>query len=247
MKLLVTAGPTREPIDAVRFITNASSGQMGYAVAAAGVAAGMQVTLLSGPVGLKPPAGCRVVPFVTVTDLRRALKARFDTCDALVMSAAVGDFTLARPAINKLHRFEGPLTLTLLPTEDLLAAMAMHKKVGQQIVAFAVEDGPPERPGGRGGEAGVQGRRPHRGQHPRGHLGPDERRRRPVLLGPGAPVDSPQQGEVGPRAGSPACAPSPQGGASGSEGSGPLRQERREIACRASPGRSDKCISLQAS
>ncbi|MCJ7544655.1 MAG: hypothetical protein MUP47_08870 [Phycisphaerae bacterium] len=145
MKLLVTAGPTREPIDAVRFITNASSGQMGYAVAAAGVATGMEVTLLTGPVALEAPEGCQVVPFVTVADLKAALDARFDACDALVMSAAVGDFAVQRPVAGKLHRTAGPLTLTLVPTDDLLGTLAACKRPGQRIVAFAVEEGPPDR------------------------------------------------------------------------------------------------------
>ena len=145
MKLLVTAGPTREPIDAVRFITNASSGQMGYAVAAAGAAARMEVTLLSGPVALAAPAGCRVEHFVTVADLKGLLESRFGGCDALVMAAAVGDFTIQKVAAGKLHRASAPVTLTLLPTEDLLAGLARRKKPGQRIVAFAVEEPPPDR------------------------------------------------------------------------------------------------------
>lgn len=145
MKLLVTAGPTREPIDAVRFITNASSGQMGYAIAAAGVAAGHEVTLLTGPVALPAPAGCEVVPFVTVADLKGSLESRFDACDALVMSAAVGDFVVQDSSDGKLPRTAGPITITLLPTDDLLAGVARRKRPGQRIVAFAVEPGPPDR------------------------------------------------------------------------------------------------------
>jgi phosphopantothenoylcysteine decarboxylase/phosphopantothenate--cysteine ligase len=145
MKLLVTAGPTREPIDAVRFITNASSGQMGYAVAAAGVAAGMEVTLLSGPVALAAPAGCEIVHFITVADLKGSLESRFTGCDALVMAAAVGDFAVRKTAEGKLHRAAGPVTVTLVPTEDLLGGLAARKRPGQRIVAFAVEEPPPDR------------------------------------------------------------------------------------------------------
>ena len=145
MKLLVTAGPTREPIDDVRFITNASSGRMGYAVAATAVQAGMDVTLLSGPVALAAPAGCKVVRFVTVAELKAALETHFPACDALVMSAAVGDFAVARPARGKRARGAGPITLKLTPTEDLLAGLAGRKRAGQRIVAFAVEEGPPSR------------------------------------------------------------------------------------------------------
>jgi phosphopantothenoylcysteine decarboxylase/phosphopantothenate--cysteine ligase len=147
MQILVTAGPTREPIDAVRFITNASSGRMGYAVAAAAVQAEMSVTLLSGPVPLSPPAGCKVVRFVTVADLKAALEARFASCDALVMAAAVGDFTVESPAGDKLHRTAGPLNLTLWPTPDLLAELASRKRPGQKIIAFALEASTPQAAG----------------------------------------------------------------------------------------------------
>ncbi len=141
MRLLVTAGPTREYIDAVRFITNASSGQMGYAVAAAGLAAGAEVTLVTGPVALTPPAGCEVVRFTSVADLGTALRERFDACDALVMAAAVGDFTVRRQSSGKLRRAQGPITLQLQPTEDLLAGVSRLKRPGQRIIAFAVEEG----------------------------------------------------------------------------------------------------------
>ncbi|MFA6134506.1 MAG: phosphopantothenoylcysteine decarboxylase [Phycisphaerae bacterium] len=145
MRILITAGPTREYIDAVRFITNASSGQMGYALAAAATAARCEVTLLSGPVALKPPAGCRTVPFVSVGDLAGALAEHFPACDVLVMAAAVGDFTVDRLSGGKLKRSRGPVSLQLQPTEDLLAACGKARRPGQRIVAFAVEDGtPPE-------------------------------------------------------------------------------------------------------
>jgi phosphopantothenoylcysteine decarboxylase/phosphopantothenate--cysteine ligase len=147
MHVLVTAGPTREYIDSVRFITNASTGRMGCAVAAAAASAGHRVTLLLAEAvaaGHEPPPDCEVVPFVTVAELKAALEARFDGCDALVMAAAVGDFTPAEPHRGKLARSAGPVTLRLLPTEDLLASLAARKRKGQTVVAFAVEDGPPE-------------------------------------------------------------------------------------------------------
>jgi len=143
-KVLVTAGPTREPIDAVRFITNASSGKMGYAVAAAAAAAGHDVTLLSGPVALAPPPGVTVVPFVTVADLAATLEAHFDRCDVLVMAAAVGDFTIAQPASTKLRRSAGPITLDLTPTEDLLAGVAARRRANQVLIGFAVADVDPD-------------------------------------------------------------------------------------------------------
>ena len=143
MRILVTAGPTREYIDSVRFVSNASSGRMGFAVAEAAAAAGHEVTLLAGPVELAPPPGCRVVPFVSVEDLAGALGAHFADCDALVMTAAVGDFRPRRRVEGKIPRRGGAVTVRLVPTEDVLAGVARVKRPGQVVVAFAVEDPPP--------------------------------------------------------------------------------------------------------
>jgi phosphopantothenoylcysteine decarboxylase/phosphopantothenate--cysteine ligase len=153
MRILVTAGPTREYIDAVRFISNGSSGRMGYAVAAAAARRGHEVTLLSGPVGLAPHGaraagkGARhprvhVVPFVSVDDLARAMRKHFKAADAVVMAAAVGDFRPQKIPTSKLRRSDGPITLRLVPTPDVLAGAAAHKREGQIIFAFAVEKGP---------------------------------------------------------------------------------------------------------
>jgi phosphopantothenoylcysteine decarboxylase/phosphopantothenate--cysteine ligase len=141
MNIIVTAGPTREYIDDVRFITNASSGRMGYAVAAAASEAGHEVTLLSGPVRLAAPEGVALEQFISVGDLQASLGERFASCDALVMAAAVGDFTPVRRVAGKLPRRDGPVNLTLVPTEDVLAGVAGGKKPGQWVVAFAVETG----------------------------------------------------------------------------------------------------------
>jgi phosphopantothenoylcysteine decarboxylase/phosphopantothenate--cysteine ligase len=182
MRIIVTAGPTREYIDDVRFITNASSGRMGCAVAAAAGAAGHEVTLLAGP-GVAEKRGqatfsaggaaetgdshlrgcaasepvpvsvpvpdsepvpvCEIVRFVSVDDLRDALSRRFASCDALVMTAAVGDFRPQQRAAGKIPRAGGAVTVTLVPTEDVLAAVAACKRAGQIVVAFAVESLPP--------------------------------------------------------------------------------------------------------
>jgi len=147
MHILITAGPTRESIDSVRFITNGSSGQMGCAVAKAALEAGHRVTLLLGEgarAAMSPAAGLEVVPFVTVDDLRRELTERFTSADVLVMAAAVGDFWPERVLPTKLSRRGGPITLRLVPTEDLLAGVGATKKPTQRIVAFAVEDGLPD-------------------------------------------------------------------------------------------------------
>ncbi|MCK4626989.1 MAG: phosphopantothenoylcysteine decarboxylase [Phycisphaerae bacterium] len=152
MKIIVTAGPTREYIDSVRFITTASSGKMGYAAAAEAAAAGHDVTLITGPVAIEPPAGCEAVHFVTVNELTQALETRFDDCDALIMAAAVGDFTVGRlgrsgaesqPATTgKISRSAGAVQITLEPTDDILAGLGSRKREGQIIIAFALEDAP---------------------------------------------------------------------------------------------------------
>jgi len=145
MRVIVTAGPTREYIDTVRFITNASSGKMGYACAAEAVAAGHEVTLITGPVALDPPDGVEVVPIVTAAELKEALVSRFEDADALIMAAAVGDFTVQPRQDSKIPRSSGPVRITLVPTEDVLAAAAERKRPGQIVIAFAVEEGPPEK------------------------------------------------------------------------------------------------------
>jgi len=145
VKIIVTAGPTREYVDSVRFLTNASSGKMGYACAAAAAAAGHEVTLITGPVAMAPPSGVEVVSIVSVEDLKRALSERFPACDALIMSAAVGDFLVRPRREGKIRRSAGPLRITLVPTEDILAHLATSKRQGQIVVAFAVEEPPPAR------------------------------------------------------------------------------------------------------
>lgn len=151
MNVLITTGPTREYIDSVRFLSNASSGRMGCAVAAAGRAAGDSVTLLHGPIDqgvlgeLAVDAGCRTISFTSVADLQQALGEHFPACDVLVMAAAVGDFFIVNPFFEKtkkIHRSNGPITLELTPTPDVLAGVAANKRADQKIVAFAVEDPP---------------------------------------------------------------------------------------------------------
>ena len=139
MKILTTSGPTREYIDSVRFITNASSGRMGCACAEAAVAAGHKVTLITGPVAMDPPHDCEVVSFVTVEELKQALDDRFADCDVLIMAAAVGDFTVGTTG-GKISRSAGPIQITLTPTEDILAGLGRRKGKQQIIIGFAVED-----------------------------------------------------------------------------------------------------------
>jgi phosphopantothenoylcysteine decarboxylase/phosphopantothenate--cysteine ligase len=137
LRILVTAGPTREPIDPIRFVSNRSSGKMGYALAAAARDRGAAVTLLSGPVDLLPPDGVRMLSFETADELHGQLVSEFPECDALVMAAAVADF-IPQASRERLHRSEGARTLGLTPGRDLLASLQPLKRA-QTVVAFAAE------------------------------------------------------------------------------------------------------------
>jgi len=137
LRLLVTAGPTREPVDPVRFVSNRSSGRMGFALAEAARDRGARVTLAAGPSGLPTPEGVRVLEFETADDLHGLLVREFPECDGLVMAAAVSDF-IPRASAERLHRADGPRTLNLEPGRDILASLAPLKR-GQTVVAFAAE------------------------------------------------------------------------------------------------------------
>jgi len=138
-RVLVTAGPTREAIDAVRFVSNRSSGKMGHALAERARARGAEVVLLTGARDRPAPAGVAVERFESAGDLRRQLDERFPSCDILVMAAAVADF-IPEKVGRRLHRSEGPRSVALTPGEDLLAGLRERK--GERIVvAFAAEAG----------------------------------------------------------------------------------------------------------
>ncbi|MEY8460282.1 bifunctional phosphopantothenoylcysteine decarboxylase/phosphopantothenate synthase [Eggerthellaceae bacterium 24-137] len=140
--VLVTAGPTVEPIDAVRYISNYSSGKMGYAIAEAAAAAGARVVLVSGPVALPTPAGVQVVPVKTARDMLAAASEVFPVADAAIFSAAVADLRPANPADRKLKKGRDDAALANVPlTEnpDILATLAATKRSGQYVVGFAAE------------------------------------------------------------------------------------------------------------
>ena len=141
MRILITAGPTREPIDDVRFISNRSSGQMGFALADAAADAGHDVTLLLGPVLMPPSVGqrVRVERFNTTADLEALLAEHFPQCDVLIKAAAVADYRPAQLIKGKTPRGEG-LSIQLEPTPDLVAGCAKIKRADQTIIAFALED-----------------------------------------------------------------------------------------------------------
>ncbi|MFY9551746.1 MAG: bifunctional phosphopantothenoylcysteine decarboxylase/phosphopantothenate--cysteine ligase CoaBC [Thermoanaerobaculia bacterium] len=137
LRLLVTAGPTREPIDPIRFVSNRSSGRMGLALAEAARDRGASVTLLCGPSELPMPPGVRVLRFETADELHAALVREFPECDGLVMAAAVADF-IPEASARRFHREEGERALRLSPGRDLLASLAPLKRA-QTVVAFAAE------------------------------------------------------------------------------------------------------------
>ena len=140
-RVLVTAGPTREPIDEVRFLSNRSSGRMGYALAAAARAAGHRVTLVSGPTCLRPPAGVRFVRATTTEEMRRAVRGAFAASDAVLMCAAVADWRPERRIRGKLRRERTPRpVLRLVPNPDILAELG-RRKGRRTLVGFALEPG----------------------------------------------------------------------------------------------------------
>jgi phosphopantothenoylcysteine decarboxylase/phosphopantothenate--cysteine ligase len=138
-RVLVTAGPTREAIDPVRFLSNRSSGRMGLAVAEAALAGGHEVTVIAGPISLPAPPGCRWIPVQTAAEMADAVKREFPQCDVLVMAAAVADYRPVRVLDQKLSKTEGPLALTLERTEDILTSVSRLRREGQVVVGFAAE------------------------------------------------------------------------------------------------------------
>jgi len=147
MRFLITAGGTREYIDPVRFISNASSGRMGYALARAALKAGHKVTLVTAPTALKSPAGTRVVPVESAAQMFEAVKRHFPRCDCLIMAAAVSDYTPVRPSRTKLKKRASRLTLELKATPDILKWAGRHKAESRAtgrgtriLVGFALED-----------------------------------------------------------------------------------------------------------
>jgi phosphopantothenoylcysteine decarboxylase/phosphopantothenate--cysteine ligase len=140
LRVLVTAGGTREPIDGVRFLGNRSSGRMGLALAAAAVRRGAEVTLIAANVALPEPPGVRRIDVASTEELARAVGSELPTHDALLMAAAPADFRVAEAAPGKIER-GADLDLHLEPTEDILAGLGTGRKEGQTIVAFAAEAG----------------------------------------------------------------------------------------------------------
>ncbi len=136
--ILVTAGPTCEDLDPVRYITNRSSGKMGYAVAQAAALRGAKVTLISGPTALEPPAGVERVNVRSAEEMRSAVQSRFAACSVAILAAAVADYRPARPSAIKIKKEDAPRQIELEPTTDILAELGRNK--GRRLlVGFAAE------------------------------------------------------------------------------------------------------------
>ena len=142
MNVIVTAGPTREFLDPVRFLSNRSTGKMGFAVAEAFAARGHDVLLVTGPVTIEPPDGVRCIRVVSADEMYKAVKAEFEPCNALVMAAAVADWTPESASDVKLKKSGGTMTLNMVRTQDILSELSRIK--GDRILAgFAAETGDP--------------------------------------------------------------------------------------------------------
>ncbi|MDD5302452.1 MAG: phosphopantothenoylcysteine decarboxylase [Elusimicrobia bacterium] len=137
--VLITSGPTREFLDPVRFLTNASSGAMGFALAAAAREAGAKVTVISGPTNLEPPPGIRVIPVITALEMRRETLRRSRAAAIIIGAAAVSDWRVARTAVHKIKRNNSSLRLTLIPNPDIIKDAAAKRRPGQLFVGFALE------------------------------------------------------------------------------------------------------------
>jgi phosphopantothenoylcysteine decarboxylase/phosphopantothenate--cysteine ligase len=140
-RILLTAGPTRAYIDDVRFLTNASSGRMAAAIAQAALAAGHQVTIVSGPVQLRYPTAARVIPVITTQEMLDASLAELPSVEGVVAAAAPCDFEPVRRVAGKIPRQGDGLSLKLAPTPDVIATLARKSGPRQWFVAFALEPG----------------------------------------------------------------------------------------------------------
>ena len=138
-KLIVTAGPTQEAIDPVRFITNHSTGKMGYAIAERAALRGADVTLVSGPVSLNPPSGVKVVNIKSAEDMFNAVTSEYETADIVIKAAAVADYRPAKVSGEKIKKESGMNVIELERTKDILQYLGEHKKEGQILCGFSME------------------------------------------------------------------------------------------------------------
>ena len=138
-KILVTAGPTQESIDPVRYITNHSSGKMGYAIAKAAMLRGADVTLVSGRTAIEPPMFVNLVPVVTAKDMYEAVTSVSDEQDIIIKAAAVADYRPAKVSDEKVKKSDGQMSIELERTDDILKYLGEHKREGQFLCGFSME------------------------------------------------------------------------------------------------------------
>jgi phosphopantothenoylcysteine decarboxylase/phosphopantothenate--cysteine ligase len=138
MRILITAGPTREYLDDVRYLSNDSSGRMGYSLAESALDAGHEVILVSGPVHLTAPKRCECIRVNTTAEMRDACVAHFDTCDGVIAAAAVCDYKPLNRVAGKISKTGGPITLEMIQTDDVLAELGRQKD-GRWVLGFALE------------------------------------------------------------------------------------------------------------
>ena len=138
MRVLITAGPTREYLDDVRYLSNASSGMMGYALAEALIAQGSEVVLVSGPVDLEPPLDCDYYGVETTDQMKTACLACFPDCDGVIAAAAVCDYKPRERVAGKISKTGGPISIEMIETDDVLAALGAVKE-HRWVVGFALE------------------------------------------------------------------------------------------------------------
>lgn len=139
MRIVISAGPTREAIDPVRYITNRSTGKMGYAIAEAALERGLEVVLVSGPVNIEPPAGAEVIQIESAAEMAQAMKNSAENADIIVMAAAVADYRPKQYSTSKVKKSDGDMCIELERTEDILLSLGKNKKPGQILVGFAAE------------------------------------------------------------------------------------------------------------
>jgi len=138
-RILITSGPTRQYLDPVRYLTNASSGRMGCALANAAIDAGHEVVVISGPVEVDYPKAAEVIPIVSTEEMLEQARRIFPTCDGLIGVAAPCDYRPVKIADQKIAKTGGPLVLHLIETPDVVATLGAEKQPGQWLVGFALE------------------------------------------------------------------------------------------------------------
>ena len=137
--MLVTAGPTREPLDPVRYLTNRSTGKMGCAIAKMAMLRGARVTLVAGPMSVAPPPFVEVVPIETAQEMFDAVTSRAEAADFIFKAAAVADYTPLTVAEDKVKKSDGELSIPLRRTQDILQHLGDHRRAGQVICGFSME------------------------------------------------------------------------------------------------------------